>query len=397
MKLFSDSPECCGCMTCMNLCPKSAIIMEPDEKGFPYPKIDLERCVKCGLCEKCCPMKRKLSFQNTTPLPVFYAVKHRSDKVRMQSSSGGMFTAVSDYVLRQGGTVYGAAFNNDFSVSHRRAENTRERNLLRGSKYVQSDLGHTFLQVKTDLASGIPVLFSGTPCQVAGLRLFLLQKKICTDRLYLCDLVCHGVPSSKIFQDYLSALQAKFHSEIRSIAFRYKPAGWRAQAVKINFYNGATYQSAAFNDPYYRLFLSNVILRNSCYCCPFANLRRTSDLTIGDFWGIEKTMPEFEDKKGVSLVLVNTEKGRQLFQAVKPMLEIRFLRSKQGMQPNLNKPSIPSPKTDAFWLDYQTHGFKFVARKYAGAGLKGSMKRSAKNILKRLGIFGVAKKLLQRY
>lgn len=395
MKLFAKPEECCACTACQSVCPQNAISMRADVKGFLYPKIDPERCKECGLCRLVCPMKRNAPEEKlAVPLPDFYAVKHRSDEIRMRSSSGGMFTAVSDWILEQGGAVYGAAFDDNFMVCHRRAATKAERDAFRGSKYVQSDLGDVFSQVKNDLTGGRTVLFSGTPCQTAGLSSFLACGKTNAERLYLCDLVCHGTPSPQIFNDYLAKVKRKYNSAIQSLAFRYKPAGWRTQAIKIEFCNRKFYQSSAADDIYYRLFLPNIILRPSCHHCPFASLRRPSDLTIGDFWGIEKAMPEFEDEKGVSLVLVNTEKGRRLFQAVKPTLDARPLPPDQGMQMNLKQPSSPSPKADAFWADYQTRGFEFTIRKYAGAGLKGYMKRVSKKVLKRLGLFDTVKSLL---
>ena len=396
IKLFTSERGCCGCTACRNICPQKAISMRPDEKGFLYPRIDPALCVNCGLCGRVCPMKQEPFPEKVASEPEFYAVKHRSDEIRMKSSSGGMFTAVSDWILEQGGTVYGAAFDDDFKVCHRRATTKAERDAFRGSKYVQSDLNGVFSQVKNDLACGRAVLFSGTPCQAAGLSLFLARTKADTGRLYLCDLVCHGTPSPQIFSDYLTEAKRKYNSEIQLLTFRYKPAGWRTQAVRIDFCSRKFYQSSVADDIYYSLFLPNIILRPSCYHCPFASLRRPSDLTIGDFWGIEKSMPEFEDEKGVSLVLVHTQKGKRLFQSVEGKLEARPLRPEQGMQWNLRKPSVPSPKTDAFWADYRKHGFEFVANRYAQGGIKGKIKSGIKKALKQLGLFDAVCKIVPK-
>jgi coenzyme F420-reducing hydrogenase beta subunit len=396
MRLFSNSEKCCGCTACKNVCPRRAIFMESDEKGFLYPHIDPMLCVECGLCRKVCPFSYDFSTELNLPQPGVYAVKHKSDQVRMQSSSGGMFTAVSHYVLEQGGTVYGAAFNADFSVSHQRAESAQQSDLFRGSKYIQSDLVDTFQDVKTDLKNGRYVLFSGTPCQTAGLYSYLKNSLVDMENLILCDLVCHGVPSPEIFQQYLKYIKKKYVSDITSMTFRYKPIGWKAQAIDIEFENKANYISPVTADIFYQLFLRNIILRDSCYKCPFANLRRPSDLTLGDFWGIENCMPDFEDSKGISIVLVNTEKGKRIFSAVSDSLNCRPVNTLDYIQPNLRHPSIPSSKREAFWEDYQNHGFGYVARKYADAGLKGRVKNIVKEVLNRLGLYNIVRKLLRK-
>ena len=388
--------ECCGCTACQSICPRSAISMNPDEKGFLYPTIDVSRCVGCGLCYTVCPMKHTLVSEGNQSDPDFYAVKHRSDKVRMNSSSGGMFTAISDWILQQGGIVYGASFNDDFSVSHHRAENIQQRDLFRGSKYVQSNMGKTFLKVKDDLSKNRMVLFSGTPCQVAGLYSFLNRNKVCTDQLFLCDLICHGVPSPKIWRDYIKFISKKYKSNIKSFLFRNKEYGWRGYNTKIIFQNGLAVTEGMEINSYSNLFGLDLILRSSCYHCPFTRVRRYSDLTIGDFWGIENSMPDFEDKMGVSLVLVHTKRGEYLFQKVSNDLEKRFLMPEQGMQWNLKRPSVKSPKADAFWKDYQKYGFEFVEKKYSRGGINGTIKNFTKQILKRLGLLETAKAVLRR-
>lgn len=384
MRLFSNPGDCCGCTACRSVCPRNAISMRPDDKGFLYPQIDSARCVECGLCRAVCPMRAGFSTGENLPEPAVYAVKHRSGEVRMQSSSGGMFTAVSDYVLGQGGTVYGAAFNADFSVSHRRAETARERDLFRGSKYVQSDPGDAFRNVKDDLKSGRPVLFSGTPCQTAGLFSYLKKSRADMEKLVLCDLICHGTPSPLVFQQYLKHLERKYDSAVASVLFRCKALGWRSTPLSVRFLN--RHEISDSDRWYSKLYGRGLITRDSCYACPFANLKRPSDLTIGDFWGIENAMPDFEDEKGVSLVLVNTEKGERVFDAIQDSLICRPGSTKDCLQPNLRHPSVPSPKRDAFWADYQRRGFGHAAKKYADAGVKGHVKTAVKKALKRLGL-----------
>ena len=387
MQLFSELQECCGCTACLNICPQKAISMAENDKGFLYPCVDPQRCSECEICKKVCPMSGPFNMENALVEPDVYAIKHLSDAVRMDSSSGGMFTALSDYILDKGGAVYGAAFNAEFEVCHQRALTQEESEKFRGSKYVQSNLNRVFTIVDNDLADGRPVIFFGTPCQTSGLFRYLIEKRVDMRNLYLSDIICHGTPSPKIFKEYINYLQVKRKSEVVSINFRYKPLGWKAQAIDILFKSNKRLTSIAAENEYYQLFLPNIILRDSCYQCPFTNLRRPSDLTIGDFWGINKSLPEFEDEKGVSLVLVNTEKGREILEAVKRNLVIRKSDTEKCMQPNLRQPSVPSPKTKQFWRDYQKYGFKFVLRRYTTAGVKGKIKKYLKRILKASGLY----------
>jgi coenzyme F420-reducing hydrogenase beta subunit len=371
----------------MSICPKNAILMSPDYKGFLYPQIDSELCIDCGLCKKVCPIQNKKANIYNFSEPDVYAVKHISDNVRMDSSSGGMFTAISDYVLGKQGVVYGAAYSDNFKVCHENATSKIERDRFLGSKYVQSDLKNCLQSIKADLQEGKYVLFSGTPCQVAGLKNFLSENE--AKYLITTDIVCHGTPSPTIFADYLGSIESTYKSNIQKVNFRYKPLGWRATAINISLTDGCEYKALASDDPYYHLFLSNIILRDCCYQCVFTNLHRPSDITLGDFWGIEKSSPEFEDEKGVSLVLINTETGRQVFKDIRGDLDFRSSTIQDCMQQNLKEPSISSPKTEKFWGDYQKHGYTYVTKKFG----KPSWKKEIKKTLISLGIFNLMKKL----
>lgn len=393
MQLFSQPEDCCGCTACMNICPRDAISMKPDEKGFLYPYINPQLCVDCGMCRKVCPIQTGCSVhERLGDGPYAYAAKHRNDAVRMNSTSGGMFTAVSDDVLGRGGTIYGAAFNENLGVCHQRAETQKERNRFRGSKYVQSDLGSTFRQVKDDLASGREVLFSGTPCQTAGLADFLDHSRIDMSGLYLCDLICHGTPSPQIWKDDLRRIRSKYHSEATDVDFRYKPSGWKQFYMKVQLKSGRKVLFRFSEEPFYCLFSSNIILRPSCYQCPFTNFQRPSDLTVGDFWGIENTMPDFEDEKGVSLLLVNSFKGRRLVESVKDRLILRQCSLQDCIQQNLKAPSPTSPKVKQFWDDYAKVGFQRAAERAAPTGFRRKSKDFAKKVLQTAGLYDVLKK-----
>ena len=224
MEIFSNKNQCCGCTACKSICPKNAISMQADNEGFLYPIINKELCINCGLCKKVCAFQNGYTRNSVVNA---YAVKHHDIKTRLSSRSGGAFIPISDYIIQNNGTVYGAAFNEDFSVSHIRAESCTERDRMKGSKYVQSELGNIFLNVQNDLKDNRYVMFSGTACQVAGLNNFLEKSKTKTDKLFTVDLVCHGVPSNKIWTDYLDYINNKHKGKkITDVNFRDKSLGW---------------------------------------------------------------------------------------------------------------------------------------------------------------------------
>ena len=223
MLLYERKEECCGCTACMSICPKQAITMISDEEGFLYPSINQELCIECDLCKQVCPFSDNYRTSGNYDQPLVYAAKHKDDKVRMNSSSGGMFTAISDYILDNDGVIYGAAFDENLVVRHQKAETAEDRNKFRGSKYVQSNLNGIFGDIKNELKKGRTVLFTGTPCQNAGLRAFLNKSY---DNLYLCDIVCHGTPSPLMFENYIKYCERKNKSSIKEYYCRFKGKGW---------------------------------------------------------------------------------------------------------------------------------------------------------------------------
>ncbi len=361
MDVFLNKESCSGCTACEHICPVNCISMAADEKGFSYPQIHMPACTNCGLCRTVCPFRKdtwegKLFF----PAPKIYAVKHKDEPVRAASSSGGAFTAVSDWFLKNNGIVYGAAFDDNFRVCHIRCENSLERNKLRGSKYVQSELGDIFLKVQADLADGRKVLFSGTPCQTAGLYAYLGTDH---ENLFCCDLVCHGVPSPKIFKEYLEYVARQNKKKIVGLDFRDKIKGWVKFSFTITFRDKIK-SAWILDDPYGFLFLRNIILRPACYSCRFASFTRPADITIGDFWDIGKILPGFSDDKGVSLVLINTGKGESLFDLIKSEIEFKPGSTAACTNQNLFHPTRPSPQLASFWADYAKKGFEYVIFKY---------------------------------
>jgi len=392
--LFKEKQDCCGCTACINICPKSAISMTSDEEGFRYPQIDKTQCNECGLCKKVCAFQNGYDTTENFKTPHVYAVKHRDEKVRMNSSSGGAFTAISDYIINLNGVIYGVAFDERFNVIHQRAETVKEIELFRGSKYVQSDLKNIFQRVRADLADGRWVLFTGTPCQAAGLNSFLLN--IDKSKLLICDLVCYGTPSPLIWKEHVQFLEKKMKSGVEEYYFRSKVKGWLISTVQVKYKNGKNDYKSALSQAHKTLFFSGNMMRPSCYNCKYTNFNRPSDISIADFWGIEKHMPEFYDNQGVSLVLVNSQKGKNVFETIINSIEYRESNTDVCKHSPLYRQTKPSPRRNAFWKDYKKNGYGFVIKKYGGYGFKNRIKRAAGKFLRKTGLLNLVKNILGR-
>ena len=391
ISLYKDKKDCCGCTACVNICPNSAIEMKACGEGFDYPEINEGKCIQCGLCVKVCAFQNAQDDKHEAP-PLVYAAKHKCDEVRMNSSSGGAFAAISDEILNRGGVIYGAGFDDSLTVTHQRAVTTYDRDRFRGSKYVQSDLGDIFVQVKSDLMGGKYVLFTGTPCQCGGLKSFLTLLKVPHDKLILCDLLCHGVPSPMVWKDHLKHV----NKDIIDYKFRDKSAGWgnwRSFSVTITHNDTKQIKKIHLKFSLLNLFLEHYILRQACHNCKYTKTNRCSDITMADFWGIERCMPDFEDSKGVSLLLINTDKGKDLFGAVKHEFQYRESNIKDCMQGVLRTPTPAAVKRGQFWEDYRNKGYLYAAKKYTNYGLKNRMIRQTKSkvakVLRKIGVLRV--------
>lgn len=358
--ILKNKADCCGCTACASICPKNAITMEPDTLGFKYPKVDLNKCINCGLCEKVCAFNDNYDKSLNMKEPEIYAARHKDMHEIETSRSGAAFIAISDYILENGGIVYGVGYKDHFRVAHKRATTKEERNEFKGSKYVQSDLDGVFRQVKEDLKQGNTVLLSGTPCQTAGLNSYIGKKL--RKNLVLVDIVCHGVPSPYIWRDYLAYIEKKYKNEVVKVNFRDKSRiGWSGHTESFVFENGEKIESKIYTD----LFYKHIMLRPSCGNCHYTNFKRPSDITLADFWGWEKTNSSInKDNKGVSLVLVNTEKGCHISDVIKNKMLVIPARRDNCIQPNLQYPSKFNPKWESFKNDYKNHGFEFVMKKY---------------------------------
>lgn len=358
---IKDRADCCGCTACASICPKDAITMEPDTLGFKYPRVDLSKCIDCGLCEKVCAFNDNYDKSLNLKEPEIYAARHKDIHEIETSRSGAAFIAISDYILENSGIVYGVGYKDHFRVAHKRATTKEERNEFKGSKYVQSDLAGIFKQVKEDLKQGNTVLFSGTPCQTAGLNSYIGKKL--RENLVLVDIVCHGVPSPYIWRDYLSYIEKKYKNEVVKVNFRDKSRiGWSGHIESFVFENGKKIVSRIYTD----LFQQNIMLRPSCGNCHYTNFTRPSDLTIADYWGWEKISSNFNiDNKGCSLLFINTEKGRILFKFIKDNLNIILSNKKDCIQPNLTQPSSLNKKSGDFISNYKKYGFIKILKLYS--------------------------------
>ncbi len=361
-QVYKAIKNCCGCAKCEAVCPTNAITMQ-FKGGHYYPVINKDLCIDCKKCAKECNFTL-----NNNGMPLFaYAVKH-NEKIRMQSSSGGAFTALSDYILKNGGRVYGADFDNNMHLCHTLADTPQKRDRMRGTKYIQSDMTGVYKQIRADLKANLPVLFVGTPCQVNAVKSYVGEN----EGLYTADLICHGVPSPEVWKKYIEYIEKKFGKKIKFFSFRNKDIAWRSYSGRITFSDDSVLSNTDLSNAYIELFRYDLTLRECCTSCPFTSLSRVGDITLGDFWGIENVLPEIDDNKGISAVFVNTEKGAKLFEAVKGNLECFKVSSEQiaKRQPNLSRPSVPSIKAEAFKSDITTLSFERVLKKYTRVGFK---------------------------
>ncbi|MBE6763194.1 MAG: 4Fe-4S dicluster domain-containing protein [Ruminococcaceae bacterium] len=382
--------DCCGCGACANRCPKQAIVMTADAEGFLYPQIDDTRCVDCGLCKQACPV-----YNEHTPHGYdqqYYAAQHLEDEIVQTSSSGGVFAALTAAVLDQGGTVYGAAFGENMTVRHERAQTAEEALRFRGSKYVQSAVGTTYTQVKDDLCAGKTVLFSGTPCQVDGLLQYLRSAKAPTDHLLTCDFVCHGTPSPKVWGDYIGFLTER-HGSLESYNFRGKQNGWHKYFPAITAGGEAVSDRYRTKESFFKLYSSCRITRPSCYSCRYTSYDRRADLTLADFWNIDKAAPEMDDDRGTSQVIVNTEKGAKWFEACQQAVRHKACTKEDVWQPHLEYP-IKRPKArEAFWQFYREQSFEAVIGRYGQDSFVTKCRVAVMPLINKLGLYALAGKL----
>ncbi|MEY8688213.1 Coenzyme F420 hydrogenase/dehydrogenase, beta subunit C-terminal domain [Bacteroides sp. AN502(2024)] len=352
--------SCVGCSACMAICPKQCISMQPDNKGFLRPVIDSGICISCKSCLRICQAEGK--HTKTLPSTVL-AARIIDNGVLSNSSSGGIAWILSKHILQQGGAVYGAAFDENMTVKHIRVENESELYRLQGSKYVQSDITNIYALIKQDLSNGIQVLFIGTPCQVAAIKkVFLNTGK----QLLTCDLICHGVPSPRLFADHIRAIETSFSKKVADYRFRDKVFGWNYNINRIIFKDGGSSIHSYWTQCYKRLFFSNYGLRDSCYICKYSSLSRQGDITLGDYWGINQVSDIFKDNKGVSVVFANTSEAKKLMDIIKGHCTYIETSLSKALQMQLIMPVQRPKRIDAFWNTYYKTSYKETCYKFAG-------------------------------
>ena len=355
------STTCTGCGTCAQICSVHAIDMRASSEGFFYPFIKADTCVSCKICEKRCPVLHPPAAHGTQIET--YGCINKNEQIRNDSSSGGVFSACAEYIIDTGGVVFGARFDADFSVVHGYAQTREELAAFRGSKYVQSTLGNAYVDCKRFLESDRCVLFTGTPCQIGGLKAYLNKEY---EQLYLMDMICHGVPSPLLWKKYVAYRSRLASSPVERISFRRKDCGWKLYSVVFTFRNGMEYRETLRLDPYMRLFLRDVCLRESCYACSFKTDHRVSDITVADFWGVESVCPQLFDDKGTSLVLVQSEQGKKLFEAAAQTLTTQKVSLSEGIRsnPSLITSARRPKKRDSFFHELEEKTLEAVFRKY---------------------------------
>lgn len=337
--------DCCGCGACNQICPQQCINMEFDSEGFLYPRVIEKDCIKCGRCLSVCPCLIKRSKSTNSGV---YACKAKDDDLRLKSSSGGIFTLLSEWILSNNGVVFGAAFDKSMQVNHISVERLDELYKLRGSKYVQSNIGNSYKYAETILKSGKQVLFSGTPCQISGLKSYLKKEY---DNLLCVDIICHGTPSPLVWKHYVEHKELINGLRIGNAYFRDKKWGWNKLCLTINYENDITKNYKSEEDAYYAGFLDNLFLRPSCHECRFRNFTSGSDITIGDYWGIKKMHPHMYDDIGVSALFINTLKGEDVFSKINNQIIVQdsSLENVIECNPNVIYDTIPHRNRKRFF------------------------------------------------
>lgn len=430
---ITEKSRCNGCHACANICPKRCIAMQSDKEGFWYPVVDTALCIDCDLCKKVCPeltvtdtasvqlqsavashvksaqdartpiaseniaktntVDENESKTNTSTeeisFPIVYAAYSANDAVRLESSSGGIFTLLAEAVIAQGGVVFGAAFQPDFSVAHCYAETVEALAKFRGAKYLQSKIGDSYVQAKIFLQAGRTVLFSGTPCQIGGLKSYLgmLNANLGANAYpnLLCqDIICHGVPSPKVWQEYIAFRQEQAGANLEQASFRDKGNGWKSYEMRMNFSNGEVYHRYNRNDLLSTAFGKNVSLRPSCFDCAFKGASRQADITLADFWGIQHYKPTLDDDKGTSLIVLHSVQGQQAFEALANKMTIESVELVEALKynPSMLYSATENKNRTAFFAALGAMPFDKLVHKYCDDSLVTKVKRKVKGILK---------------
>ena len=399
----NDPALCCGCRACEQVCTHGALSFEEDKEGFLYPVLTSSLCVDCGLCSQVCPMMNADKVRHDEGDA--YVAQNLDAEDLKTSSSGGGFVAIAQYALDKGGVVYGAAYQGSPVVAHERVERAEDLESLKGSKYVQSDTRDVYRQVKRDLRDGRLVYFTGTPCQVAGLKLFLRKGY---DNLITSDLICHGTPSPRIFKSTVKHMEENLDADFRDYSFRDKRVrGWSCSSSSSSYKHRARGNEIYVNyskdmEAYFKAFISGHLMRMNCYQCPFACSQRCGDITLADFWGVREQMPDFPSiHKGVSLLIANGDKGKELLETLKYKFYIRPVSMDVAVSTNSNL-KCPTPYPEERKASYDlalNHYPEFVKKYYVGNYFVNNLKVQAEYFIRKHGwlfsIISKTKKLMK--
>ena len=374
---IKDKKECCGCGACANICPQKCITLMPDEEGFLYPVVDKKKCTNCGLCEKICPIINKQ--KDDMILPQCYACYNIDDEILLDSSSGGVFHLLAESVINNGGIVYGAKFESAYKVVHARITTVEEMAELRKSKYLQSEIRDVYTQVKQDLQDGKTVLFSGTECQIAGLKKYLVVEY---DNLYTQGIICHGVPSQYVWEKYLRENKIGSNAIVN---FRHKSNGWENYSVFVQDEN-IQINTDHSKDCYIKSFLSDCNIRPSCYDCKFKTITRYADITLADFWGVSQKHNDMNTGKGTSAVMIHSEKGKNLFDniannlVIKPVLYDDILKNNTAGLLSAK----PHKNRNKFFNQIKAKPLKSLVKKYIEPSLLRKLLTNGKKVLNKI-------------
>lgn len=387
-----DKAKCCGCTACAEKCPKKCIEMKADEEGFLYPVVNEDECVNCGACDRVCPIQNPIEEVEYNQKG--YLVQHKNDDIRLESTAGGAFTAIATVVIKKGGVVFGATYDNDFQVIHTYVEKEQDLYKFRNSKYVQSNVGKSFEQVKHFLLEDRWVCFSGTPCQIEGLNKYLSKKY---DKLVLVDVVCHGIPSPLVWKKYLEVQKEKF-DDIKNIRFRDKHYGYKYSTMEITSKNKEAYRAGSQLDPMLRAFFSDMSDRPCCYDCKFKKRYRVSDMTIWDCFTVHKFDSSLDDDKGTTRMLCHTEKGMKIAEEMKDFSNCKEISADQLVQGvnEMFKSVTPNPKRKEFFIDANKMSGKELFNKYYPMSASVKVKTAIRKALLVTGAYGLAKKAVDK-
>lgn len=388
-----NKAECCSCEACYNICPKNCIEMISDKEGFLYPRVKLDNCTDCGLCEKVCPIKNHVPKSENNNQEA-YLLQHKDDDICKQSTAGGAFTGIASYVINNGGIVYGVEISEDYKVRHTSVETIEELQKFRNSKYVQSRIGNIFRQVKKELEIGRIVCFSGTPCQIEGLRHYLGKEY---ENLVLVDVVCRAVPSPGVWEKYIQ-YEVESKGEISSIRFRDKTFGYQYSTMELKAKNGISYRDGIEAQPWLRMFFSGMIIRPSCTACKFRSRYRNSDFTIWDCFNVYFLNRKLNEDAGVTRVLLHTRKAQLMFEEINQNYDFEEINPDdvvKGCDEMLNSPK-ENIKKKSFYEDYHKMSMKDLLDKYYPIIFKVKVRKYVRRFLNLIGLDKTLKHLLRK-